>query len=355
MEPVKDCEHGVNQYESRGCYNCLLSENTTIKTANEGLMEKLAMLEKGFEDLLAWFCDDENKDKRIPKSVELASSSVPSEAVKAWRDKRDEEKDKRIEDLEANRNHWKTSAEFNTRRATGWHSEFKKLEATLAQKERELTEEIHNADGWKRQSEDNNVIHEKQNRHADGQMSELMATLADKDAKIKDWKEKARKSASLGLDMQRQAEAMNDYNKKLTATLREKEKELAGKQDEVRMLRDDGMRCAKRYEKAEEALAKRDQEAVLLRDFIRRLWGNVDPDSTIWGEVEALLSSTAHLGQRLDAMLFRAEAKGLTRACCLVPKGGARDGVKDQATVLTNKADALEAWENVSNHQTGAR
>ena len=145
---------------------------------------------------------------------------------------------------------------------------------------------------------------------------------------------------------------------KLEATLAEKEMEMKSAIDHRdKWLEDLRLRCSAVHEgknKAEEALAKRDKEAIRFRNLVDKIQltafgedgsGNGTVGS-LEDEIHKALSSTANLGARYKAELLRAEAKGWAKVSNMYSIiMSTRLYCKDKATALTKKADELESKE----------
>ena len=138
---------------------------------------------------------------------------------------------------------------------------------------------------------------------------------------------------------------LGDSYAELEVTIQEKEKELAVIKNENKSLSDAYSEVSHDQKKAEEALAKRDKEAMMLREALVEWYehGSVGMDYIS----NLLNSSTANLGARYKAELLRAEVRGVRRVLriCSFHSKVDKENAGNIATALTKEADALESKE----------
>ena len=327
-----------------GCPSCSVNdidleqeELETLKTANESLLQKLAMLKGEGQELLSHWQSGEKESLRGKRIIKFSKALTTTEAdVKAWGDKRDEELERWREDAKDSADKLQAVV-----KAPLGHADLFSLVEWVTKKwpewakmDKEITELKEDLKSYARvlgplclgcpDCGNMDCGHPNKLDKVRAELTESNDAFAmERQVRIKHQDTIAAKEKDLGHS--------REWRKKLEATLREKEKELA----EVHSNNAKNLLSSVR---AEEALAKRDQDVMMLRKAIGLCKSPLNHDDLDF--CRHALSSTSHLGRRLDAMLLRAEAKGIRWANL---RGW--NACDERLIALTKKADALEAKE----------
>ena len=321
---------------SLGLAKTLQAERDTLKTANEGLMENLAMLSNALDgaryELLQYSEKEESNTTRTAKKALIATEAD----VKAWLVKRDEEKDKEIKFLTGGKGYWRAQLLELSKTGRKMTATFK---AALEEKEKELAE-------LKKMAPEGSFAERSRRK----------------------WRDRAEKAEEALAKLKSE----RDFHAKRGDEFRE---ELESKD---RVLHEENTEAMERAKKAEDTLAKRDQEAMMLKLLGVPVIENAkalispEPENDRWfysaDNLIKALSSTAHLGQRLDAMLLRAELKAVNKIMDeskkrvewynkeakvnwnpnyqgLTAHSSMLSWIEKLAVALTEKAEALESGE----------
>ncbi len=160
--------HGCNdcraEYDAK--HPCDKSECATLKTANEGLLGTVAMLREALENTVE--SAESHGDQQPDEIISGRNALTATEAiVKEWLRARDEEKDKALGLAEDERIEWVRRGERAEERVT-------ELEATLAEKEKLWHDEVERR--------------MKSERSAKIRLEALGVTILEKEREVEKWK-----------------------------------------------------------------------------------------------------------------------------------------------------------------------